>query len=140
MGFVHTMHWLCWIVPYIVKLLSVLTLLWRMFLSYRNQTINLFCKSMDWFLYDRGLRHERVKTCFLNFPYAINCYFLIEISFKHDFIVDTPYLGKSFPDLFCKYLLFRKNIYEDVHFVSKIARKRRAVLLKMKSFIGLFMV
>ena len=32
-------------------------------LSYRNQTIDLLCKSVGWFLYDRGLCHERVK-CF----------------------------------------------------------------------------
>ena len=31
------------------------------FLSYRNQSIDLLCKSMAWFLYDRNLRHERVK-------------------------------------------------------------------------------
>ena len=30
-------------------------------LSYRNQSIDLLCKSMDWFLYDKGLRHGRVK-------------------------------------------------------------------------------
>ena len=30
-------------------------------LSYRNQSIDLQRKSMDWFLYDRDLRHERVK-------------------------------------------------------------------------------
>ena len=29
--------------------------------SYRNQSIGLLCKSMDWFLYDRDFRHERVK-------------------------------------------------------------------------------
>ena len=38
-----------------------LTLSWRRPLSYRNQSINLQSKSMDWFLYDNGLRHERVK-------------------------------------------------------------------------------
>ena len=32
-------------------------------LSYRNQSIDLLCKSMDWFLYDSGLRHKRVKAC-----------------------------------------------------------------------------
>ena len=32
----------------------------RRLLSYRNQFIDLLCKSMDWFLYDNGLRHERV--------------------------------------------------------------------------------
>ena len=39
-----------------------LTLSWRRPLSYRNQSIDLQSKSMDWFLYDRDLRHERVKS------------------------------------------------------------------------------
>ena len=30
-------------------------------LSYRNLSIDLQSKSMDWFLYDRDHRHERVK-------------------------------------------------------------------------------
>ena len=30
-------------------------------LSYRNQSIDLRSKSMDWFPYDNGRRHERVK-------------------------------------------------------------------------------
>ena len=30
-------------------------------ISYRNQSIDLQSKSMDWFLYDIGLLHERVK-------------------------------------------------------------------------------
>lgn len=34
------------------------------FNSYRNQSINLLGKSADWFLYNRALRHERIK----NFP------------------------------------------------------------------------
>ena len=38
-----------------------LTLSWRRPLSYRNQSIDLRSKSVDWFLYDNGLRHERVK-------------------------------------------------------------------------------
>ena len=37
------------------------TLSWRRPLSYRNQSIDLRSKSMDWFLYDNGLRHERVN-------------------------------------------------------------------------------
>ena len=45
--------WLFWIV--------LLTLSWRKFLSYRSQTIDLFFKSMAWFLYDRGLHHDRVS-------------------------------------------------------------------------------
>ena len=39
-----------------------LTLLWRRPLSYRNHSIDLRSKSMDWFLYDNGLRRERVNT------------------------------------------------------------------------------
>ena len=28
---------------------------------YKNQSIDLFCKSMDWFLYDKDLCHERIN-------------------------------------------------------------------------------
>ena len=38
-----------------------LTLSWRRSLSYRNQSIDLQGKSMNWFLYDKDLRHERVE-------------------------------------------------------------------------------
>ena len=38
-----------------------LILPWGRPLSYRNQSIDLQSKSMDWFLYDNGIRHERVK-------------------------------------------------------------------------------
>ena len=33
--------------------------------SYRNQSIDLQSKSMDRFLYDNGLRHERVKEALI---------------------------------------------------------------------------
>ena len=41
--------------------LTLLTLSWRRPSSYRNQSIDLQSKSMDWFLYDNCLRYERVK-------------------------------------------------------------------------------
>ena len=41
--------------------LLILTLSWWRPLSYRNQSIDLQSKSMDWFLYDNNLLHERVK-------------------------------------------------------------------------------
>ena len=44
-----------------MKWVKSLTLSWRRPLSYRNQSTDLLRKSMDWFLYDSGLRHERVK-------------------------------------------------------------------------------
>ena len=31
-------------------------------LSYRNQSIDLLCKSMDWFLYDTNLHQERINA------------------------------------------------------------------------------
>ena len=40
---------------------SYLTLSYRRYLLYRTRSIDLLCKSMDWFLYVRDLPHERVK-------------------------------------------------------------------------------
>ena len=48
-------------IPEAVTQTWALTLSWRRSLSNRNQPIDLRSKSMDWFLYDNGLRHERVK-------------------------------------------------------------------------------
>ena len=44
-----------------ISKLSSLTLSWRGPLPYRSQSIDFQSKSMDWFLYDNGFRHERVK-------------------------------------------------------------------------------
>ena len=46
-----------------VKRVKFFNFLWRRSLSYRNQCQkqDLLCKSMDWLLYDRDLRHERVN-------------------------------------------------------------------------------
>ena len=38
----------------------LLTLSWRRSLTYRNQSVDSQSKSVDWILYDRDLRHERV--------------------------------------------------------------------------------
>ena len=43
----------------------VLSFLWQRSLLYRNQSIDLQNKSMDWFLYDRNFRHERVNALLL---------------------------------------------------------------------------
>ena len=37
------------------------TLSWWKSLSYRNQSIDFLCKSMNWFLYGKDLRRERVN-------------------------------------------------------------------------------
>ena len=46
-----------------------LTLPWRRPISYRNQSIDLRGKSMDWFLYDIGVRHERFKQFEITYEY-----------------------------------------------------------------------
>ena len=62
-----------------------LTLSWRWPLSYRSQSIDLRGKSMDWFLYDNGVRHERVKTVFKNqiFWYLKTVLRTLKTSFKN---------------------------------------------------------
>ena len=50
----------------------LLTRSWRSPLSYKNQTIDLGSKSIGWFLYDNGLRHERVKPRFLQIRFFEN--------------------------------------------------------------------
>ena len=65
--FVELLSWLFYYLIHrkILKIhkLNILILSWRKTLSYRKQPIDLRSKSMDWFLYDTGLRHERVKHC-----------------------------------------------------------------------------
>ena len=53
-----------WMIVLSVTVLMVqgLTLSWRRSKSYRNQSIDFQSKPIDWFLYDRDLRHERVDV------------------------------------------------------------------------------
>ena len=50
---------------------KALTFSWRRFLSYRNQSIDLFCKSMNQFLYNRNLLHERFKIFFIHYTESL---------------------------------------------------------------------
>ena len=45
---------------------KALILSWRKSLPYRNQSTDLIWKSIVWFLFDKDLRHERVKTLFIH--------------------------------------------------------------------------
>ena len=51
----------CSLLVWLLFIYSV-TLSWWRFLSYKTQSIDLQNKSVDWFLYDRNLCHERVKA------------------------------------------------------------------------------
>ena len=57
--FAETTFWSTWRSATFAE--AYLTLSWQRSLSYRNQSYDLLCKSMDWFLYDRHFRRERVK-------------------------------------------------------------------------------
>ena len=61
-----------------------LTGLWPRCLSHRSQSIDLLCKSMDWFLYDRDLRHERV-----------NWFFLLHLMFRNRPFTGVPWQSCS---------------------------------------------
>ena len=50
---------------------SFFILLWRRSLSYRSQCHDLICKSLDWFLYNKNLRPERVNTGMVGVPSAL---------------------------------------------------------------------
>ena len=62
-----------------------LTLSWRGPLSYRNQSTDLQSKSMDWFLYDNSLSHERVKAFYILYK---------NVSIYERLYIDTPYMSR----------------------------------------------
>ena len=84
----------------------LLTLSWRGPLPYRSQSIDLQSKSMDWFLYNNGLSHERVKL-FLNLSVlswcikgTYNFYWLKKkclIQFEYD--IDIPNCFRNTQDI-----------------------------------------
>ena len=64
-----------------------LSLSWRRPLSYRKKSIDLRSKSMNWFLYDIGLRHERVNddyydSSFLLLFFCYICYLSHQSNFE----------------------------------------------------------
>ena len=56
---------LTWKKSLVMLVTNWLTLSGRWSSSYRNQSTDLQRKSMDWFLYDKGHYHERVKGQFV---------------------------------------------------------------------------
>ena len=89
-----------------------LTLSWERYLSYRNQSIDLPCKSMDRFLYDRDLRHERIKDALTYLKHG-----LVMMLFREHLGVE--YMGVK--DGSSKWNQFRVHIFAK--FVSKLIAK-----------------
>ena len=70
-----------WIFCHKLVAVRVLTLSWRRPLSYRNKSIDLQSKSMDWFPYDSSLRRERVKSMLFHIS-CIIVVFILEFAFR----------------------------------------------------------
>ena len=71
----------------------ILTLSWRGPLLYRNQSIDLQSKSMDWFLYDNDLRHERVKIKNL-YPFSLLANMMKSLLFSCRFAISQKILWR----------------------------------------------
>ena len=72
-----------------------MALSWRSFLSNRNQSMDLLCQSMDWFLYDRDFRHERVKDY-----YAIKkLSYVVVIIFRYDELTWINFKSEKSPKI-----------------------------------------
>ena len=108
-----------------------LTLSWWRLLWYRNQSTDLLCKKMDWFLYDNGLRHERVKkkrfsnifktTNVTNFTKAIlkSSYRVQKVAFKYKTLKQPVYVLKAVK--FCC-TFWHSNWHNFGHILGKIAK------------------
>ena len=85
---------------------SYLTLLWTRSLSYGNQSIDLQSKSMDWFLHDRDLRHERVKVIYTKILMISEKVFTTKSWLLSNIVQKVKFFNKDFfskydkPDLF----------------------------------------
>ena len=81
---------LSWLQSRIQTPVKLLTLSWRRTLSYRNQSIDLLRKLMDWFLYDNGLRHERVMLKLFAKKVAFSLFLQKTLSKLFDALLNMP--------------------------------------------------
>ena len=92
-----------------------LTLSWRRSLSYRNQSTDLLCKSVDWFLYGNGLVMKELTK---------KEHFLLSIWYLH-FRSDATNRSRELnflSNVLCQSLFFNK--------IGSLRRLRPATLLK----------
>ena len=68
--------------------------------SYRNQSIDLIGKSMDWFIYDNGLRHERGKK-------VVSAFILPDLK-----NTDTTLTFKSLYPFYLRYQKFLRDFFK----------------------------
>ena len=117
--------------------MSFLTLSWRRPISYRNLSIDLQSKSVDWFLYDIGLHHERVKRSLLII--LVRC---LSIMFADIFTTFTEMLFDPVAFLASKLLinLFIWSIIVALIFSSAIGGNSFLILIMLGWFLNLSMI
>ena len=106
--------------------IGCLTLSWRGPLSYRNQSIELLCILMDWFLYDNGFCQERVnvvskRSRLTHLLPLISYYTLTKISENQRFSSDfTLCKIRKSPETMRKLRLSTKFPHEEIRWNSSI--------------------
>ena len=89
---------------------NYLTLSWRRPLLFRNQSIDLLCKSMDWFLHDRDLHHEIFKYFWIHkYIKQFWCYHMYQHQNITSVLVFTLVFG-----IHCNFSLFYQFDYKFV--------------------------
>ena len=129
-----------------MSLSLIITLSWQTSLSFRNQSIDLLSKSMNWFLYDKDLRHERDEgklkfflvvvffsqiwqQIFFIEHFRLLSVYLVLLFFKNSVFI-KPYRGDLFVDpahlrsLFLSYRSSRQEVLckKDVHIAKFIGK------------------
>ena len=69
----------------------ILTFWWRGSLSYKNQSVDLICKSMEWFLHDRDLGHKRVKRVSTQSPVLNKV--ILKINYDYNMLIVSVQQG-----------------------------------------------
>ena len=97
-----------------------LTLSWRRPWSYRNQSIDLTCKSMDWFLYDDGLRHERALNAKSTTGFCKSLLYALSTLYQVHQIIQTDVWKKNIEKTFIKYLVNRVKVSNMNSYVDSL--------------------
>ena len=114
---------------------GTLTLSRRRPISYRNQSIELQSKSMDWFLYDIGLRRERVNFNFFHINGFFYQYLFIEVLFLQ--FLGTVFVCFSCLRKFEIYLLAFSTIQEICMELAFPSGTVLSIFLKILTFLCL---
>ena len=99
-------------------ILSLILDSWQRPLSYRNQPIDLLHKSVDWFLYDNDLRHERVNRFSFSLVALIDTTGAFKFSrqWQQNFSITDNFMKGAIWSLLC-----RESSINNIQWVTAIA-------------------